>query len=153
MRRIIVPILVWLVMGLLGVVLVDLVIEGCTAARADSYIFGRADVHDGDTLRVGRDRIRLWGVDAPELTERGGQAARDQLRLIVGRDIVRCVDTGRRSYNRIVAVCATDTFPDIGRELISRGNALDCPRYSRGRYHNDETTEARLALPAKPYCQ
>lgn len=136
------------------------------SARADAMLVGSALVHDGDTITVitcprasdiptgcHRVRVRLWGVDAPELDEYGGQAARDEMKRIVGNDVVRCVDTGARSHDRIVGVCGTDTFPDIGLEIISRGKALDCPRYSHGRYHDAETAAARLTLPAKPYCR
>jgi endonuclease YncB( thermonuclease family) len=26
-------------------------------------------ISDGDTIRIGNERIRLWGIDAPELTQ------------------------------------------------------------------------------------
>ncbi|MGQ3468863.1 thermonuclease family protein, partial [Xanthomonas campestris] len=41
-------------------------------------LIGRATVTDGDTLTVAQQRIRLWGIDAPEsaqqCTARNGQA-------------------------------------------------------------------------------
>lgn len=109
-------------------------------------------VHDGDTLTVDRQSYRLNGIDAPELAEPGGIEARDTLRTIVGSDPVDCMKTGR-SYNRIVAICSTPTFPDIGAELIRRGFALDCRRYSGGRYREIEAASARERLPQKKYCR
>ena len=38
-------------------------------APAAQPISGRADVADGDTLRIGDVRIRLTGLDAPELDQ------------------------------------------------------------------------------------
>ena len=36
------------------------------AAAAPSQVTGPARVVDGDTFNVGIERVRLWGVDAPE---------------------------------------------------------------------------------------
>jgi endonuclease YncB( thermonuclease family) len=38
---------------------------------------------DGDTLRMGSERIRLRGIDTPELNEPGGQAARQRLEQLL----------------------------------------------------------------------
>jgi endonuclease YncB( thermonuclease family) len=73
-------------------------------------------VHDGDTLRCGADRIRLFGVDAPEV--RRGKApaepfadeARELLvSLTRGRVGCRVVDHDR--YGRHVARCWSDATP------------------------------------------
>ena len=36
------------------------------AAAAPAQVTGPARVVDGDTFSVGAERVRLWGVDAPE---------------------------------------------------------------------------------------
>jgi micrococcal nuclease len=106
-------------------------------------------VHDGDTLRCGSERIRLFGVDAPEV--RRGQApaepfayaARDELvRLTRGRVACRPVDRDR--YGRIVAKCWSDLSPDINAALIRSGYATEYRRYSKGVYAAAEA-EARQA--------
>jgi endonuclease YncB( thermonuclease family) len=58
---------------------------------------------DGDTLRVGADRIRLRGIDAPELTEPGGQAARQRLEQLLQEGPIRIVPHGQDVYGRTIA--------------------------------------------------
>lgn len=60
-----------------------------TAAKGD-LIAGRVlELHDGDTLSLRLDsgevaRLRLWGVDAPELAQAHGQAAMAALGRLAG---------------------------------------------------------------------
>ena len=58
---------------------------------------------DGDTLRVGADRIRLRGIDTPELSEPGGQAARQRLEQLLQEGPIRIVPHGQDVYGRTVA--------------------------------------------------
>lgn len=113
-------------------------------------IRGYAAVVDGDTIRINSTAIRLAGVDAEEISEPNGPAARAALAAIVVGRTVSCEPRGR-SYNRIVAVCYIGAM-DIGAELVRRGAALDCLRYSAGRYRALEPAGARSRLAQKPYC-
>lgn len=110
-------------------------------------------VHDGDTLRCGADRIRLYGVDAPEL--RRGQtpaepyayAARDELiRLTRGR--VGCRPVDRDRYGRIVAKCWSSLSPDLNAALIRSGYATEYQRYSKGLYAAAEDDARRAGRGA-----
>ena len=104
---------------------------------------------DGDTLEIRGQRIRLWGVDAPEsrqTCERSGIAYRcgaesaNALSNWVGIRTVACVPRGRPDrYRRIVATCRVDGT-DMGSWMVRRGHALDYPRYSSGTYAPDETS-------------
>jgi len=60
-------------------------------------------VVDGDTFRYGTERVRLRGIDTPELNEPGGQAARLRLEELLRSGPVRMVPHGRDVYNRLVA--------------------------------------------------
>jgi len=114
------------------------------SAGADPRVVaGRPSVTDGDTLRVGATRIRLFGIQAAELDTSEGQAARRHLVQLIGRSSVRCVDTGQRSYDRIVARCFVG-HADLAEQMVADGWAADWPRFSRGAYAAAER-RARLA--------
>ena len=60
-------------------------------------------VLDGDTIRVGSDRIRLKSIDAPELSEPEGQAAKQRLEQLLHSGPVRVNLRGRDIFDRLVA--------------------------------------------------
>ena len=104
---------------------------------------GRASVIYGDTLEIHGQRIRLWGVDAPEArqpcrrggqTYRCGQSAANALSDYVGQRTVICSPVGRPDrYRRIVARCSV-AGSDLGGWMVRQGWALDYPRYSGKTY-------------------
>lgn len=109
-------------------------------------------VVDGDTIEVAGRRIRLQGIDAEELSEPTGHAARETMQQIVAGRIVTCQPDGTTNHGRIVARCYIDGI-DIGLALIAGGWALDCARYSGGRYRAYELPGARDHLIQKGYCR
>ena len=52
---------------------------------------------------MGPDRIRLRGIDTPELNEPGGQAARQRLEQLLQQGPIRIVPYGQDVYGRTVA--------------------------------------------------
>jgi endonuclease YncB( thermonuclease family) len=79
-------------------------------------------VVDGATFRYGPERVRLQGIDTPELNETGGQAARLRLEEWLHRGPVRIVPHGRDVYDRLVA----DVFVDgqnVAEMLAQEGYA------------------------------
>lgn len=101
--------------------------------RAD--IAGRPSrITDGDTIRFGETRVRLHGVDAPEMRTEEGREARRRLIALIGDGQVRCRDTGQRSYDRVVAVCFDARGRDLAAAMVQAGWAVDAPRFSGGRY-------------------
>jgi len=66
-----------------------------------------SDLHvvaiDGDTIRAGAERIRIRGIDAPELSEPDGLAAKQRLEALLQSGSVRIVPRGRDVYDRLVA--------------------------------------------------
>lgn len=100
------------------------------------HVVGPARVIDGDTIDIRGTHVRLEGISAPELKERGGPEARDALAALIGKAEVYCALSGRRSYEREVAVCFPERGSpihgiDLGGRMVSEGWALPCPRYSR----------------------
>jgi micrococcal nuclease len=120
--------------------LAGLVLVGTIYALADDgAISGSARVIDGDTLEIDSQRIRLWGIDAPERNTIEGPAATAHLRRITHDTTVTCYQKEVDRYKRIVAQCFVDGR-DIARELVKAGHARDMPRYSKGYYGTGQQT-------------
>jgi endonuclease YncB( thermonuclease family) len=92
-------------------------------------ISGPAVVLDGDTVVVAGVHIRLKGVDAPELGNPLGEAARQVMVDIIGDSELTCRLTGERTWRREVGYCTTADGIDINRAIIEQGAALSCPRF------------------------
>ena len=110
---------------------------------------------DGDTLDMDGIRIRLCGIDAPEMKQTcQGQ---DGLTYECGRDSaaimreltrdrpVACESRDRDQYGRAVAVCGRESG-EIIAPIVRRGWAVDWPRYSHGRYRPYEATASRRGI-------
>lgn len=79
------------------------------SAASAGQIIGDPRVLDGDTIEVTQgdrvEKIRLFGVDAPESDQAGGVEAKDYLLTIIrGRDVSCFWDVIDR-YNRPVGLC------------------------------------------------
>ncbi len=121
------------------------------AAFAAADIIGQASVIDGDTIEIHGQRIRLFGIDAPEhdqLCEAGGhqyrcgQQASLALSDQIGSKSVDCVPRDVDQYGRVVAVCSV-TGEDLNAWMVRHGWALAYRHYSTA-YVPDEDT-ARMA--------
>ena len=107
---------------------------------------GAVRVVDGDTLRIGERRIRLYGIDAPERaqscataagqTYRCGQAATEALTRLLGAGQPDCAERDRDRYGRSVAIC-TVAGRDINRAMVADGWAVAYRQYSHD-YEPDE---------------
>lgn len=101
--------------------------------RAPVEIRGRAEAVDGDTLRIGNQRVRLVRLDAPELDQTcldsdGGEwacgmAARSFLAGLLKRDDATCLRSGWDAYGRSLAACALGG-EDIGGQIVAAGWAI-----------------------------
>ncbi|MFC7537804.1 thermonuclease family protein [Sphingomonas sp. GCM10030256] len=117
---------------------------------ASSPIFGIGAGGDGDSFQVNGQRIRLFGIDAPEFDQtcqraggdwQCGQAAAEALsRLVVGKD-VRCVAAGTDQYDRILARCTVGQV-DVNRFMVANGLAVAFRRYSNDYVSAEETAKA-----------
>ncbi|WP_293809183.1 thermonuclease family protein [uncultured Bosea sp.] len=131
------------------------------SAGAQAYDFrpGQALAIDGDTLRIGSQRIRLSAMDAPELSQvcrsdagkatLCGRDSRDALAGLI-RHGVRCTVETHDRYGREVATCTNAAGLDIGREMIRQGWAVPYWRYGGARYSKayDEALAADVGMHA-----
>ncbi|MEP0506801.1 MAG: thermonuclease family protein [Paracoccaceae bacterium] len=102
-------------------------------------VVGRVTVIDGDTLRVGSTKIRLHGIDAPELDQTCrtpertefacGIWVRDHLKAKFANRKARCVAIDTDRYGRVVAKCRVRGV-DMGGWLVSEGLAFAYRQYS-----------------------
>ena len=123
----------------------------CLSIIAAGMICGSPIAVDGDTLRFGKQYVRLWGVDAEELDEPNGPRARAILKDVVDGRHIKCTVVTIDNYGRSVGRCTVGSI-DVNREVIARGGALDCKRYSGGAFRSAEPSTSRTKLSQKPYC-
>ncbi len=106
-------------------------------------------VSDADTLWVttpegARLKLRLLGIDAPEICQQGGKAASDQLKARVLRQRVRVESRARDDYGRALARVwlASEPQPDsanaINAWLVAQGLAWSDGQPGRGQYGAQE---------------
>jgi endonuclease YncB( thermonuclease family) len=96
-------------------------------------------VIDGDSIRDGDRRIRLYGVDAPELRQqcrdgagrayRCGDAARAALETLIGGREIDCQVVDTDKYGRDVARCQAGSL-QVNREMVRQGWAVAYDRHS-----------------------
>ncbi|WP_274628597.1 thermonuclease family protein [Arvimicrobium flavum] len=112
---------------------------------------GVARIADGDSLELGGERIRLRGIDAPELAQTCrrqeaeypcGRLARDALRKLAGSGRISCEGWERDRYDRLLAVCSAGGL-ELNRELVALGWAV---AYGGYRVEEAEARAARVGL-------
>ncbi|HEV7344731.1 MAG TPA: thermonuclease family protein [Devosia sp.] len=106
-------------------------------------VSGLARVSDGDSFRLGQERVRLLGIDAPELSQEClmadggrwpcGRAARDRMANLLAAGPADCRPEDVDQYDRLLATCLV-AGSDLGATLVREGLAI-----SSGRYRSEET--------------
>ena len=94
----------------------------------------KISIVDGDSFVVGTRKLRLDGIDAPELKQtckdnqnaewpcgRASRAALEQLLFDPG---LTCMAEAQDRYARSVATCRTTSTPDIAAAQVSNGMAV-----------------------------
>ncbi len=99
---------------------------------------GAVRVIDGDTLQIGETRVRLFGIDAPELgqvciaveveQDCGAQSKNYLKQLILGREI-NCELISKDRWGRDISRCAVGDL-DIGYQMVEQGWAIAYREYA-----------------------
>ncbi|HEY9566748.1 MAG TPA: thermonuclease family protein [Thalassobaculum sp.] len=121
---------------LLAAALAATAVFGFAVADSRADVKGRARVLSGDTIVIGRDIVRLHGIDAPEEgqyceNEYGrpfecGVQALDTLQDMIGSRAVTCVGEQVDGEGRLLAICyAGDT--NLNSRMVRTGWAVARP--------------------------
>ena len=113
---------------------------------AEKKIIGKAKVIDGDTIKINGKKIRLSGIDAPELkqqcsNESGlyscGELSKSILDSIELPGVnIRCTYLNKDKYGRILGTCFRGSI-EINKWLVRSGAAVAYKKYSK-KYLADE---------------
>lgn len=122
------------------------------SAQADAESARGFRIVDGDTLVLGSEKIRLEGIDAPELAQTClnadgrtwacGKQAKRHLQRLTSAGRVTCEGDALDAYDRRIATCYADGI-NVNAEMIRSGHALAFRRYSTAYVLDEEM--ARLS--------
>ena len=110
-------------------------------------LVGIAEVIDGDTIRIDKKKIRLFGIDAPEKKQfcrkiflsissisfkkdyPCGKISTNFLKKKIDKKLIKCKSIGRDRYKRYIAECF-EGKKNINAFMVQNGHAVAYRRYS-----------------------
>ncbi len=119
-------------------------------SMSQEVIEGKAYVRDGDTLTIGEKKVRMQGIDAPELYQTCeknqqsypcGRQAKQELKQLTDGMEVRCEIAEYDKYQRALGHCFVGEI-NLNSEMVRTGHSLAYTHYSK-RYLPQEK-EARV---------
>ncbi len=102
-------------------------------------ISGKAKIIDGDTIHIGSNKIRLHGIDAPELNQNClfndkvwncGKESKKFLINFINNKKISCKLIDKDRYNRHIAICFKDTI-NLNKKIVQEGWAIAYRYYSK----------------------
>ena len=114
-------------------------------AQSKNIIHGKAEVIDGDTIHIEEKKIRLHGIDAPEMKQtcshkkiawNCGLESKKYLTNLTFNKNIRCESNDKDRYKRYIAICFVDNL-NINEEMVKSGWAIAYRYYSLD-YINEE---------------
>lgn len=105
-------------------------------------------VADGDSFTIGANKLRLYGIDAPEYRQtcrnaegvewQCGKAARAALEKRLLEPGLVCQAQTKDKYGRALATCSTRPTADVGGAQVRDGMAISHEYYSVRDYADEE---------------
>tara|TARA_B100000902_G_C26911610_1_gene717168 strand:+ start:47 stop:538 length:492 start_codon:yes stop_codon:yes gene_type:complete len=113
-----------------------------------SEIIGFPKIVDGDSIHIKSYKIRLEGIDAPEMKQKCkkpylqimfftfqkdyncGQVSKKKLFQKIGNKPVKCILLGKDRYKRYLAKCFKGTV-NLNRWMVRNGYAIAYRKYSK----------------------
>ena len=120
-------------------------------------IIGIPKIVDGDTIHINEYKIRLEGIDAPEMRQKCkkeklkissiigftfykdyncGEVSKENLEVKIDRSKIKCISSSKDRYKRYLAKCFKDKI-NLNRWMVRNGYAVAYRRYSK-EYISDE---------------
>tara|TARA_B100001173_G_scaffold300667_1_gene300454 strand:+ start:1672 stop:2190 length:519 start_codon:yes stop_codon:yes gene_type:complete len=122
----------------------------------EHFISGKANIIDGDTIKIFEEKIRFYGIDAPEIKQKCkknwvtylcGVYSKNFLISLIADSDVTCEYTERDRYKRIIGICYLGNIDlikikkskdkEINRLMVLNGHAVAYKQYSK-KYIKDE---------------
>ncbi len=120
-------------------------------------IIGIPKIIDGDTVQIDNYKVRLEGIDAPEIKQQCkkeklkissiigltfykdyycGEASKEKLSVKVKGSKIKCISSSKDRYKRYLATCFKGEI-NLNRWMVKNGHAVAYRRYSKN-YIADE---------------
>ncbi len=117
-------------------------------SQEPKIISGIAKVIDGDTIKIEKNKIRLFGIDAPEskqLCQKTwlsisfisfnknypcGKISTNKLKVKINSKFILCKSSNIDRYNRFIAECYKNKT-NINRWMVLNGHAVAYRKYSK----------------------
>ena len=120
-------------------------------------IFGTPEIIDGDTVHIYSKKIRLEGIDAPEIKQQCkkpfikissvigfqfnksyscGVMAKMKLIDKIDNSKIKCISSSKDRYKRFIATCYKEKI-NLNKWMVRNGYAVSYKRYSK-KYVRDE---------------
>ena len=125
-------------------------------AKPHAPVIGTAWVADGDSIEIAGTRLRLEGIDAPELDQacaddKGqswscGRTAARELRSHIGAHKLDCRHKGVDRFERVLAVCLLPDGSDVNAWMVRQGWALASSRAGTYQTEEDAAKAARRGI-------
>ena len=102
-------------------------------------ISGKAKIIDGDTIHIGSNKIRLHGIDAPELNQNClfndkvwncGKESKKFLINFINNKKISCKLIDKDRYKRHIGICFKDKI-NLNKKIVQEGWAIAYRYYSK----------------------